>query len=132
MKVPPEVRALWSCQKRRRWNDIFELEAVGPLLVLAHWGHLMEGANWVHFIDNAAAQCAITRGSSSVHSGDVITGAIWKRIARPNIGSWFERVASKSNPLDGLSRGNSRGPWSVVVPFSFPKEVITELRLEPK
>ena len=69
-RVPAELRALWSRQRGRGmlYNDIFEIEAVGPLLILDQWGRRMRNCLWLHFIDNEGAQAAPCRGSSSVLS----------------------------------------------------------------
>ena len=47
----------------------------GPLVSLATWPNALRDALWLHFIDNASAECALVKGSASVHSGDVIVGA---------------------------------------------------------
>ena len=53
-------------------KDIFQIEAVGPLLVLWNWGHLFREHLWIHFIDNEGALAALAKGSSSVMSGEMI------------------------------------------------------------
>ena len=54
LPVPDPVRRLWARAKKAEaeYLDIFEVEAVGPALVLANWGHSIEGMLWLHFIDN--------------------------------------------------------------------------------
>ncbi len=47
---------------------------MGPLAILATWGEMLEQALWLHFIDNAAAQQALVKGSSSTWAGDYISG----------------------------------------------------------
>ena len=37
-----------------RHNDIFEIEAVGPLVILQKYPELLRGCLWLHFVDNAA------------------------------------------------------------------------------
>ena len=59
------------------------------------------------------ALSALVKGSSSVESGDVIVGGIWRLIHQLDILPWFDRVDSKSNPVDGLSRGTVEGPWTL-------------------
>ena len=52
MTVPPEVRRLWSSQKAHAqqyaadhpdvdFNDIIEIEGIGPLLILHNWPWLV-------------------------------------------------------------------------------------------
>ena len=112
------------------YNDIFEIEAVGPLLILDQWGRRMRNCLWLHFIDNEGAQAALCRGSSSVHEGDIIVGHTWALIAKFQIYAWFDRVASKSNPVDGLSRGDFLGPWRDVRALRLPPKLVTRLQRE--
>ena len=124
MKVPPELRALWSHQRARsRWNDIYQIEGVAPLLILTHWSHVLQGALWLHFIDNEAAQAALVGGSSSTEEGDLIMGCTWSHIVRLGVRPWFDRVSSHANPVDGLSRGRWRGPWKYVRSLTAPREL---------
>ena len=85
---------------------------------------------WVHYIDNAGAQAALCRGSSSVHEGDLNVGHTWSLIAKFGIYGWFDRVASASNPVDKLSRGQLRGPWNTVRMVALPKKLVKFLRCE--
>ena len=66
---------------------------------------------WIHFIDNNGALGSLVRGSASVHEQDIIIGETWSRIAALQVLSWFDRVDSGSNPVDGLSRKNFSGVW---------------------
>ena len=44
LRVPEEVRILWDRQKNLgRFNDIFEIEAVGPLVLLENFPDLFRG-----------------------------------------------------------------------------------------
>ena len=129
LKVPREIRTYWrSSDADSVRHDIFEVEAIGPLVVLATWPRLMQGRRWIHFIDNSAAQAAYVKGSSSVHSGDLIVGAAWNLIARRKLLPWFDRVDTASNPMDGLSRGRMEGPWLKVEDRLVPAELLRELR----
>ena len=75
LKLPEEVRSVWSRSASAGDHyDIFEIEAVGPALILYNFGHVStQDALWLHFVDNDAARAAIVKGSSSVLSGEVIT-----------------------------------------------------------
>ena len=114
--VPKRVRELWAFQRQRTlgFYDIQEIEAIGPLLVLHNWGHLLRGALWVHYIDNAGALAALVKGSSPATQTDLIVGDTWSRVAALGVLPWFDRVDTKSNPVDGLSRGRMSGPWRLV------------------
>ena len=129
MKLPSDVRAVWSrASSAGEAYDIFEIEAVGPALVLANFGHLIKhGALWIHYIDNEAALATMVKGSSSVLSGEVITSYTHSLIAKMGLWCWFDRVASADNPVDQLSRGKMDGPWELV-PISFPEELVQRLR----
>ena len=109
------------------YNDIFEIEAVGPLLILDQWGRRMRNCLWLHFIDNVAAEHSLVQGSSSIACGDVVVGETWKRIQRLGIYLYFDRVESKANPVDGLSRGRSEGPWRQVDKALIPKDLEKKL-----
>ena len=130
LKVPHSLRRLWRTQRSREWRDIFELEAIAPYLVLTHWGEKMRGALWTHYIDNDGALSSLVRGSSSVASGDIIVGRTWRLVSDLQIGPWFERVCSGSNPLDGLSRGRRHGPWQEVIDFVIDADFIAEISAE--
>ena len=111
LNIPREVRLYWSALRASAArNDIFDIEAIGPLIVLATWPRLPQNRLWVHFIDNAAVQAAFVKGSSSVHVVDLIIGHAWEMVARRRLLPWFDRVDSASNPVDGLSRGRAEGP----------------------
>ena len=128
LKIPRETRLWWRQSAAERPNDIFEIEAVGPLAILATWPDVMRDATWVHYIDNSAAQHSLIRGSSSVTSGDLIVGHTWETVARRSLLPWFERVPSASNPVDSLSRGDMAGPWGTVVEAKLPKALLADLR----
>jgi hypothetical protein len=93
LMVPECVRDLWAKQKSRRepHTDIFEIEAIGPLLLLEAYPEILKGTLFLHFIDNSAALAALVKGSSSVQSGDVIAGRTWSLIAKLGIHAWFDR-----------------------------------------
>ena len=119
LKLPAYIRDSWQAiecklQDKSTYSDIFHIEAIGPLLALTTWPELLTNCLWLHFIDNAAAQATLIRGSSTIYSGDIIAGLTWELIAVRHVYAWFGRVASKSNPVDGLSRGDASGDWDLV------------------
>ena len=58
LRVPEEVRILWDHQKNLgRFSDIFEIEAIGPLILLVNFPDL-----WLHFLDIAAALSNLVNG----------------------------------------------------------------------
>ena len=44
--------------------------------------------------------------------------------------AWFDRVESKSNPVDGLSRGVMKGPWADVVEAKIPSGLMQKIKDE--
>ena len=126
-RVPDEIRKLWS-----RWGtlddirDIYQIEAVGPLLVLFNWGHLFRDHLWIHFIDNEGALASLAKGSSSVLSGEIIVGFTHELAASLGITGWYDRVDTHSNPVDKLSRGEMAGPWKLVR-IRFPPSLLQRI-----
>ena len=126
---------LWASQKASTataaeacdLRDIIEIEGVAPLLILHNWPWLVRDALWIHFIDNNSALGALVKGSASVGQQDILIGHTWMRIAKLRANPWFDRVDSKSNPVDGLSRKDFSGKWRWL-PIEFPREVLNELR----
>ena len=59
-------------------------------------------------------------------SGEVITSYTHSMVARFSLLPWFDRVDSKSSPVDGLSRKKLSGDWDLV-PIVFPQELIDNL-----
>ena len=60
----------------------FEIEAMGPLVLLENFWDLFRGSLWLLFLDNAAALSNLVNGSSSVIQGDILIGATWSQIQR--------------------------------------------------
>ena len=100
------MRNLWDRRAgKEEYNDIFLIEAIGPLSILETFANIVKDSLWLHFIDNVAAEHSLIKGSSSITSGDVVIGETWRRIQQLNAYAYFDRVMSESNPVDGLSRG---------------------------
>ena len=59
------------------------------------------------FVDNAATLSILVNGSSSVIQGDILIDATWSQLQRLLVFPWFDRVDSKSNPVDGLFPGTA-------------------------
>ena len=114
VRVPEELRDIWDpTKKQSRYNDIFQVEAIGPLLILLNFPDVLVDCLWLHFVDNDAALSCLVRGGSSVASGDRLTGQTWSKVVEVNCMPWFDRVDSAANPTDGLSRGRLEGPWAL-------------------
>ena len=91
----------------------------------------MRDSLWIHFIDNNSALGGLVKGSASVTQQDIIIGHTWSLIAQLRTSAWFDRVDSKSNPVDGLSRKDfskrrlCNWIWKGI---TFPKKLRRELR----
>ncbi len=130
--VPECIRLAWQRARDRAnsANDIFLIEAIGPLLVLFTWPNLVKNTWWLHFIDNEGSEYSLIRGSSSIQAGDHIVGLTWERVFKLQIIPWFDRVESEANPVDGLSRGRMEGPWTHVQKAVVPTAELLELARE--
>ena len=120
-EVPDRIRALWArMADKNDYKDIFLVEAIGPLILLTAFPKLLRDALWLHFIDNSAAEASLVSGSSRLDAADHIVGMTWELAGRRRLWQFFDRVESKSNPVDGLSRGDFQGPWQGVATVAFP------------
>ena len=119
-EIPKSIRRLWDRQKSDECRDIFLIEAIGPLAILTTFPKLLKDAVWIHFIDNVGAEYSLAKGSSSTQAGDIVVGETWQRVAELGAIPYFDRVASESNPVDGLSRGRWEGPWRQVIKAKLP------------
>ena len=129
-RIPDSIRKLWGRQGGAEHRDIFQIEAIGPLAILCTFPNYVKDALWLHFIDNVAAEYALVKGSSSIRSGDVVVGETWRRIQKLNAAPYFDRVASESNPVDGLSRGRREGPWQRIIKARLPDDLDRLLEAE--
>ena len=57
-------------------------------------------------------------------------GLTWNYVQRRRAWPYFERVASESNPVDGLSRRDFRGPWGEVHKAEIPVQELLALACE--
>ena len=60
-------------------------------------------------------------------SADAIASYTSEGIARKNLWTWFDRFDSKSNPVDGLSRGDATGDWELR-DIVFPPDLLENLK----
>ena len=129
-EVPVALREHWRLVGGTEgFEDIFLVEALGPLLLLLTFPKLLVNCMWLHFIDNSAAEASLIRGTSASRLGDHVVGLTWAIIQKRTIWSYFDRVASKSNPTDGISRREFKGPWKQVYKVPFPLEQVEKFAL---
>ena len=102
LETPLGLINLWDLQTERSktgaQTDIFEIEAIGPMIALLTWPPLLADRPWIHFIDNNAAQSALIKGPSNNLTGDTIAGETWNLIRKVRCWLWMDRVASKRTP----------------------------------
>ena len=126
-EVPEILRKQWRViQGSKDFEDIFLVEALGPLLLLCAFPKLLRNCLWIHFIDNSAAEASLIRGASSSDLGDHVVGLTWATIQKRQLWAYFDRVSSKANPVDGLSRRRFHGPWEGVTELPFPLDELAK------
>ena len=130
--IPDHIRDLWSRQRSEDRNDIYCIEAIGPLAIAETFPNIVKNSLWLHWIDNSAAQYSLVRGSSSILAGDVIVGETWRRVQKLGAYFYVDRVESEANPVDGLSRGRFEGPWQRVLEAHLPSNLATLLAAEAR
>lgn len=94
----------------QEYHDIFLVEVLGPLILLLTFPKFLRDCLWIDFIDNSAVEASFIRGASSSELGDHVVGLTWSQIPKRLLWQYFDRVESKANPVDGLSRRCFNGP----------------------
>ena len=100
--VPKEVLIAFAPEGQY----IFFLEALAQCLAIWIYWPLLRGSYW-SFVDNSAAQWALTKGYSKRVEGNVLTTLFWSAAVAKKCEPWFERVPSKANCSDAISRGDT-------------------------
>ena len=63
---------------------------------------------YLSFVDNSAAQWALTKGYSSQDEANKLTSLFWPATVCKGGEPWFERVPSKANCSDAVSRKETK------------------------
>ena len=122
---------MWAYEANKaEYRDIFLIEALGTLLLLTTFPKNLRSALWLHFFDNEGAESSLIKGSSRIDAGDNVIGLTWCKIERAKLWFYCDRVASESNPVDGLSRGRKAGAWQKVQSAKFPCKELAKLATE--
>ena len=59
-----------------------------------------------------------------------MVGATWEAAAELDCWPYYyDRVHTKSNPIDGVSRGDFNGPWERVEDTTVPLQLIKKMEL---
>ena len=105
--LPPSVLGAWSTSTEiELQRHINKIEVVVPAICLCTWPELIRGSLWLHFIDNDGALACFISGCSKNSSLSAVVDFTWAQIPIQRCWSWFERVPSECNIVDGLSRRN--------------------------
>ena len=83
---------------------IFQLELMAVLLLIRFAGPEISGHALRVWVDNEGARYGIIAGYSGNSFGARIIAQIWVEAARHDLALWVERVPTKENPADSLSR----------------------------
>ena len=86
-----------------RGQFIFWLETFAQCAAIWVFPHLIEGPV-IAFDDNTASEHALVRGYSSDPSTNVIVSHFWGAASSAGASVWLERVSSKANLADAISR----------------------------
>ena len=85
-------------------NPIYELELLPIYVAICVWGHLMQSAHVVFYLDNDAARAALCKGCGGTRLGQSIVQHVMEGESKLKLKSWYARVPSHSNISDGPSR----------------------------
>ena len=81
-------------------------------------------------MDNESAEASLISGTSALPAADHMVGLTWELCAKLTLIPYFDRVESRANPVDGLSRGSMNGPWRGVAKAVFPIAELKNLAAE--
>ena len=90
----------------------------------------MRNALWLHLIDNESGESSLISGTSALAAADLVVGLTWDTCANRGLIPYGDRVESKGNPVDLLSRGDKTGPCRGVVPGILPEAKLEALAEE--
>ena len=74
------------------------------VIALHTWHTHLENALLLVFLDNEAAKESLVKGASPTPSMRMLSAEFWRLAMTVRVLPWFERVASKSNVIDRVSR----------------------------
>ena len=89
----------------KRRTQVTAWETIAPIWALLQERETLSGQRVFLFVDNTAAQFALSKGSSKAADLNSFCAAFWLNAARHNVSITILRVPSKENPADAPSRG---------------------------
>jgi hypothetical protein len=96
-------RVLARLKKKKTY--IFLLEVVAQCLGVWFLGKELAPHCWA-FVDNVGAEHALRKGFSRDRDANAFISLFWVAAAAIRVTPWFERVPSKAQLADGVSRGD--------------------------
>ena len=117
LKVSPAVVASWRAFGPQ--HVVAQAELLPILIARRTWGHRLDQAPCVFYIDNEAVREAAIKGSTNALASREMLLELATLAAEQGGAPWYARVASPSNIADGPSRlrGLPPGPWAKSVGF---------------
>ena len=90
---------------KKKKTYIFLLEVIAQCMGV--WFMAPElGPNCWAFVDNVGAELALRKGFSRGRDANAVISLFWSSAAYTDVRPWFERVPSKAQLADGVSRGD--------------------------
>jgi hypothetical protein len=118
---------------KKKQTYIFLLEVMAQCVGV--WVMAPEfGSNFWAFVDNVGAEFALRKGFSRDRDANAVISLFWAATAVTDVRPWFERVPSKAQPADGVSRGDDTlllGMGSRRLDFDYEKiwEIVIDMVL---
>merc|ERR1711951_278306 len=83
-----------------------QLEIFAGPVALDTWSDSLAEQDVIHFVDNDSAVSCLVKGYSPQVDLVALVGDYWLRCAALSLGTYVDRVESKSNIADGPSRAD--------------------------
>ena len=103
-------RVLGKLEKKKTY--IFLLEVVAQCFGVWFLGKELAPHCWA-FVDNVGAEHALRKGASRNRDANAFISLFWITAAALRVTPWFERVPSKAQFADGVSRGDDTDALSI-------------------
>ena len=81
-----------------------QLEILACPVALTTWSSSLVDCRCIHFVDNDSASACLVKGYSPKVDSCELVGLYWLSASTSRVGTYIDRVESKSNLADGPSR----------------------------
>ena len=85
-------------------NPIYELELLPVYIALLLWSPKLISSHVVMYLDNDAARAALCKGYGATSAAQIVVQKVMEQECRCELKTWFARVPTHSNIVDGPSR----------------------------